>query len=323
MFPEKPTEKLQTIAHAILTLSDYYIQNPMASTPWNEKYCQIAYRNYYLPLNFIRCKKVLDRGSEVGFFNDLRTFIDWGSGPGTASLALAHSEIKKQIQEQILFDSSSTVFKIFQDLHQSLVKTQTLTHLDLQKYKNQNTCLIFSYSLTEITELPAGWNQFEALMILEPSTSQDGRKLLALREQLMANAYSIWAPCTHQTHCPLLINSKNDWCHDRAVVQAPSWFNELEQLLPMKNKTVTTSYLLARKQKPPENLKTKARLTGDSLNEKGKTRQLICRNDQREFLTWMHKTTTPQVFPRGELVDLNFNHELKSNEIRVLSPLKK
>ena len=38
----------------------------------------------------------------------------------------------------------------------------------------------------------------------------------------------------------------------------------------------TTSYLLARKKKAPDFLKKLARLTGDSLEEKGKNRQLFC-----------------------------------------------
>lgn len=85
----------------------------------------------------------------------------------------------------------------------------------------------------------------------------------------------------------------------------------------MKNKTVTTSYLLARKQKPKDIAKMKARLTGDSLNEKGKTRQLICRNEKREFLTWMHKTISPQVLLRGDLIDMPVEIEEKSNELRL------
>lgn len=325
MFPNSPSEKLHTIADSVLKLSDFYIQNPSAETPWHQKYCQIAYRHYYLPLNYIRCKKIIERGLQVNFFENLTHFIDWGAGPGTASLALAHNEkLKTQIKKQILFDISKSTLNSFSDLHEELINKDYFDFLDLKNpYPNkQNSCLIFSYSLTELNELPTGYGEYEALMILEPSTSEDGRKLLNLRKMLIESGYSIWAPCTHQLACPLLTHSKNDWCHDRAQVQAPKWFHDLEQLLPMKNKTVTTSYLLARKRKPVETIKTKARLTGDSLEEKGKTRQLICRNNQREFLTWMHKNIVPQSLARGELIDLPTDFEIKSNELRLKSPLK-
>lgn len=322
MFPENPSEKLQTIADSVLQLSDFYITQPEGETPWDKNFCQIAYRNYYLPLNFTRCAKVIERAQQVGFFEDLSHFIDWGCGPGTASLALAASDLKNQIKEQVLFDHSSTVLKVFSDLHGRLVKPSTHTNLDLKRSSNKDrTCLVFSYSFTELTELPIGWNQFEALMILEPSTSQDGRRLMALRDKLMEHGYSIWAPCTHHLKCPLLHQSKHDWCHDRAHVNGPEWFDQLEQVLPIKNRTVTTSYIVARKKPAPEFLKNKGRLTGDSLEEKGKTRQLICRNENREFLTWMHKTISPQVLDRGELLDLDFEFEVKSNELRLAKSL--
>ncbi|AGH94882.1 small ribosomal subunit Rsm22 family protein [Pseudobdellovibrio exovorus] len=323
MFLEAPTEKLQFVADCVLRLSDYYISRPDAETPWNEKFCQVAYRHYFLPLNFIRNQKVIQRGLDVGFFNGLTNFIDWGCGPATASLALAHTEgLNSQIRQQILFDHSPTVLRVFSDLHEKLTKPQPLTQINLNTTAHSaSSCLVFSYSLTELDELPTGWNQHEALMILEPSTTQDGRRLMEWRKQLLKNGYHIWAPCTHHDDCPLLIHSQNDWCHDRAHVDPPEWFLQLEQLLPMKNRTVTVSYILARKTPPAAELKSKARLTGDSLEQKGKTRQLVCRNSQREFLTWMHRTLTPQTLSRGELVDLPEDLEIKSNELRLKAAL--
>ncbi|MCC2680143.1 MAG: hypothetical protein K0R29_2719 [Pseudobdellovibrio sp.] len=322
MFPELPTEKISYLAESVLKLSDYYIQNPNGETPWSEKYCQVAYRHYYLPLNFIRLKNVVRHGQDVGFFDGLKVFVDWGCGPGTASLALAaDAKLKTQIEKQILYDISPAAVESFSDLHSDLVNVQKLKTLRLESAGGKSSCLVFSYSLTEINELPPGWEQYEALMIAEPSTSEDGRKLLLLREMLIKKGYYMWAPCTHQNACPLLVNSKHDWCHDRAAVTAPAWFTQLEQMLPMKNKTVTTSYLLVRKTPPLAKIGGFARLVGDSLEEKGKTRQLVCRGPQREFLTWMHKSIEPQILPRGELVTLPDDIEVKSNELRLKSPL--
>lgn len=321
MFQEEPKISVHQIAEAVLKLSDFYIAYPDSTTPWDEEFCQIAYRYYYLPLNFFRCRRVISKGDQLGFFTDLSHFIDWGCGPGTASLAFAESPLKGcTIQKQILIDQSKQPLKGFDDLHSILTGVEKTTDISLKKYLDQKTrtCLTFSYSLTEVEELPSGWDQFEALMILEPSTSQDGRKLLQLRRKLIEKGYSIWAPCTHQLTCPLLTESGTDWCHDRIVVDAAAWFWRLDNLLPMKNKTITTSYLLARKKPGPAFEKNMARLTGDSRHEKGKTRQLVCRNEKREFLTWMHKKIEPQVFPRGELVRLNKAIEEKSNELRVL-----
>jgi ribosomal protein RSM22 (predicted rRNA methylase) len=323
MFPENPSAKIKEIADSVLKLSDFYIDNPQGETPWTERFCQLAYRHYYLPLNFLRLKTVIARGNQVGFFKGLKTFVDWGCGPGTASLALAaDSGVKQQIQKQVLYDISQTAIEKFSDLHGNLVNIEKPKTLRLENFRGTSSCLVFSYSLTEINELPPGWNNYEALMIVEPSTSDDGRKLMELRSKLISAGYFIWAPCTHQLACPLLTLSKNDWCHDRAMVEAPAWFSQVEQNLPMKNKTVTMSYLLARKTPPAEVIHNYGRLVGDSMEEKGKTRQMFCRGSEREFLTWMHKSIEPQTLPRGELVCQPREAEKKSNEIRLFTPVK-
>lgn len=323
MFLSTPQAPLKEVAKAILRLSDFYIQNPQAETPWREEYCQLAYRHYYLPLNALRCSLVIHRGQQVDFFSGLHHFVDWGCGPGTASLALAQSSLSSQISSQILYDISEQALKKFSDLHSLLIKHRVEKKLNLRNlHQPEKTCLVFSYSFTELSQLPVGWEDSEALMILEPSTSEDGRRLMQLRETLMSHGYSIWAPCTHRDNCPLLTQSKQDWCHDRTQVLAPDWFEELEQLLPMKNKSVTTSYLLARKKEAPTYSQHHARLVGDSLPEKGKTRQLLCRGSDREYISWLHKQTPAQVMPRGELIILPEEYEKKSNELRLQDPCR-
>lgn len=324
MFSATSPSNLNHLASDVLRLSDFFINNPDGLTPWTETFCQNAYRNYFLPLNYIRVENVIARGMQVGFFKGFETTIDWGSGPGTASLAFAHNEkLKTQLKSQILIEKSSSALKTFTDFNSQFIHPEFTTTLSLNNLScNKNkTLLTFSYSLTEMESLPEGWNEFEGLMILEPATHQDGRKLLELRRKLIAEGYSIWGPCLHQNDCPLLTLSKNDWCHDRFHVKAPEWFLKLEEHLPMKNRTVTTSYLLARKTKADFDVTGKARLTGDSLKEKGKTRQLICRSPEREFLAWMHKNKNEQTLPRGELATLPTDLEAKSNELRVTNTL--
>lgn len=315
MFIE-PQVSLKQLADAVIELSNYFIDFPDAETPWDKSFCKLAYRHYYLPLNYIRNSLVIERGLERDFFKGLFHTVDWGAGPGTASFALNKS---LHLTSQTLIEKSNAAVLSFKDLHGQLKNITISQKLEKQKLNIplEKSLLVLSYSLTESNSLPDGWNQFEALMILEPSTRDDGRKLLTLRNQLIQNDYTIWAPCVHQLNCPLLEHSKSDWCHDRAHVQAPEWFKKLEHYLPFKNNTVTTSYLLARKTKPPKDLENKIRLIGDSMNEKGKTRQLVCRGEEREFLTWMHKEVEPVTYPRGELLNMPEKFELKSNEIRV------
>jgi len=94
----------------------------------------------------------------------------------------------------------------------------------------------------------------------------------------------------------------------------------MEEHLPMKNKTLTMSYLLMRKAKPQ--VISAARVVGDTLKEKGKDRQMICRGSEREFLAWMHKNGIAQEIPRGSLVEIPNDLQKVSNELRVQNNLK-
>jgi len=301
-------EESEHIAKCVERLSEYYIRMPGSKTPWAEEWCQIAYLAYYLPLNEIRARAVIQEGIKFHFFDSIEKLQDFGSGLGAATYSL--SEITQQTHIE---DSMSA-----QRLHQ-LLGGQGAWTSSIQKSKS-DSLLIMSYSLTELEELPKEALEFDSLMIIEPATKEQGRKLLKLREKLFEEGFHIWAPCTHQNLCPLLHQSKNDWCHDRVHFDQPTWFSKLEELLPMKNRTLTFSYLLAKKSKPrhPSEI---ARITGDMLNEKGKTRQLVCRGEDREFLTWMHRSDEPQEIPRGALIEWPKEFTLKSNEVRVKGPL--
>ncbi len=58
------------------------------------------------------------------------------------------------------------------------------------------------------------------------------------------------------------------------------------------------------------------RVVGDFLEEKGKTRQLICRGPQREFLTFIKKNHEPTKFNRGDILTLKCEPEKKGEELR-------
>lgn len=303
----------QKLAECVKKLSDYFIQQPEGATPWHESWAQIAYLVYFLPLNNARVQAVVKEARYQNFFKDLDQVVDFGSGLGTASLALTDD-----FHKFTMIERAKDICSRF-----SFLPTNQTTWLDKAPNFDEpaKTLAVFSYSLTELKDLPPWAKKMEALMILEPSTQQDGRKLLELRQKLIQEGYSMWAPCTHQGPCPLLVNSKTDWCHDRIHFEMPKWFEKLEQHLPMKNRTLTTSYLLAHKTKAPTRPSNWARTVGDRLEEKGKDRQLVCRSDEREFLAWMHKQGLRQEIPRGVLIEIPESAQKVSNEVRLKDPV--
>jgi hypothetical protein len=177
-----------------------------------------------------------------------------------------------------------------------------------------------SYSLTELTQIPDWMWTAEAMIIIEPSTREDGRRLLELRGAALEKNFEVVAPCTHQGPCPLFNESKRDWCHDRVFFDRPKWMIEIEDHLPFSNTTLTLSYLVLRKKgkdKKQETGDASIRIVGDFLDEKGKSRQLICRGPHREFLTFIKKSHTPLELHRGDLITIEHPIEKKGDEIRI------
>src|SRR6476469_217953 len=74
------------IADCVLKMSDFYIANPEASTPWKEAWCQIAQVAYFLPLNFLRNQSVFQEAQAQQFPMGNSELLDFGSGLGAGSL---------------------------------------------------------------------------------------------------------------------------------------------------------------------------------------------------------------------------------------------
>ncbi len=321
-------DAISRIAESIIRLSDHFI-SAKEKSPLSEKWAQIAYLAYYFPMNYLRALSVCTEAKRLGFFENLNSAVDIGSGMGslTSNLVLA----KPDWQKLLSFDVSGSAIEIQRKLLAgSPLSLKILKQDELTFGENFDlACLSYSwneFSPEEKLKLLSRVEKFEALMFIEPSTSVHARNLMELRAQLIAKGFHAWGPCTHQGDCPLLVNSKTDWCHDRIGVEKSKWFTSIEKLLPFKNETLTFSYLLMRKTPPPfknqvQNAITYApsRVIGDELVEKGKTRQAICRSSEREFFAWFPQRLKHNNFgyTHGEFINLNIATPKKSNELRI------
>lgn len=293
------------IAEAILRLSDHY-QAPLAQTPWSEPWAQAAYVSYYLPLNYIRWQGLLGRVPESFFSEGLGDVVDFGFGLGAASLALHQHGV---LQKVIAVESTPEAQQVYESLSLDLQPQWA------QSWSKATSTAVFSYSLNELEQIPEWLFESQNLLIMEPSTQLQGRRLMGLREELIAKGFSIWAPCTHQGSCPLLHQSKKDWCHDRVHWEVPKWFQRIEAQLPIKNKTLTHSYLVASRRPAPQE-DSLGRVVGDELKEKGKTRWMFCHNEERLFLSWLQRRGESPKIHRGEVLELNPFERKGHNELR-------
>lgn len=311
------------VAAAVRRISDFYLAKPDGKTPYELPDAPLGYLLYFTLLNHARCVAVFGEAARLGFFEGLDSTIDWGTGMGAAWLAL-QACAPGALGSSLAFDRSTRALDIQKGLRGGqapghVVTTDQRALRDFLRERHPESALaMFSYSLTELQELPEWALSGEALCIIEPGTHQDGRRLLQIRQQLIDGGWKIWAPCTHHLPCPLLTHSKTDWCHDRVEWNQPDFYRQVESHLPMRHKTLVYSYLLARKSlPPPPSLHAAARLTGDQQELKGQTRQMFCRGAEREFLSWQHRDGEVPAFVRGELVRISSDAVKKGPDLRV------
>lgn len=302
----------------VTTLSDLYLKkHSELFNIWQSEGLLSAYLNYFFTLNWLRLKFVIQQGLNDQFFDGLTDVVEFGSGPGTFHLAAVEASLP--IANFNFIEIAEPAKTCHHEFAEQLQLMRTPLKWSHQAPTNiaPHALAVFSYSLNEISDLPAWVDKCEALLIAEPATQTQARALQKLRDQLIERGWHVWAPCTHQQKCPLLQHSERDWCHARLHISPPKEFVELEKHLPMKNETVTVSYLLARKDRPNPRANHKARLIGDTLFERGKVRQALCRGSQREFASWLTRNGEPELLENGARVLLPENVETRGNEIRL------
>ncbi|NJL25977.1 MAG: hypothetical protein HC902_12970 [Calothrix sp. SM1_5_4] len=307
-----------SLARDVMALSDFYLAHPGVHTPWHEPFARPAYVSYFQPLNYARLRAV---------FNELKRFLppetirevwDFGSGIGATHWAL---EDEDWLPPRPLYclERAREATEYHRRLAGSTDARWTPEFISLQSRRRPEpgALAVFSYSFLEMRDALPLWQEFEHILILEPSTRECGRQLQAWRVPFMDKGFTPLAPCTHASDCPLLLHSNKDWCHARIALEPPEWFQTLESLLPMKNRTLTYSYLLLSRGVRDEAWRGAARVIGDTLEERGKTRQMICRGPEREFLSWLHRHGEPARIPSGALLRGTESCTLKGSELRV------
>jgi ribosomal protein RSM22 (predicted rRNA methylase) len=308
---------VHAIAKQVKQLSDFYLEHPGTSTPWNEPFTANAYLAYFLPLNTTRLAAVwreVERFLPVENWDEI---WDIGAGLSTTHWVLeGRSELKPKPFFAVEISSHA------ERLHQECVTAAGNCRWDAQYRKvidpGPKALGVFSYSFLEMQKHLPDLSAFDHLLIVEPSTRDCGRALMKWRAKLLANGFHALAPCLHQEGCPLLLESERDWCHTRIHFEAPDWWREIESELPMQNRTLTYSYLLMSRTVERSGQSFQARVIGDTLFERGKSKQLICRGPKREFMSWLHREGEVPHIPFGALIDSGLEQaQVKSNELRL------
>lgn len=299
----------------IRKLSDFYLSQPGQPTPWNEPTTLAAYLSYFLPLNVARLRAVWREVQRFLPSDAVSEVWDFGSGLGATQWVL-EEETWLPPRSFYCLELSNLAIQAHEALA-AVAPAGWRPRFSNHPKPAAAALAVFSYSFLEMQgKLPA-LDKFDHILIVEPSTRDSGRQLMEWRQRWLDDGFEALAPCTHRDACPLLTHSGRDWCHRRVAFSAPSWWMDLEARLPMKNRTLTYSYLLASRTVHDTRWRGSARVIGDTLLERGKTRQMVCRGSDREFLSWLSREGDPPLIPNGALIKDLGTLKKKSAELRV------
>lgn len=304
---------LRKLGQSVLELSDIYTSGAGSPAIWKNPELQKAYLAYFFPLNSVRLHRALEMLPMQDLLQNCTHAIELGSGPGTAHLtfqATGHSVPWFAIEEGAEA----------RQWHSRICERMNFPAPTFTTEPNAvDTALgVFSYVLTE-TALPAWAYKCRSLLIIEPSMRNASRSLMQLRQHLIDGGFEILGPCTHQEGCPLLLHTNKDWCHFRVHLEKPDYFSALEQFLPMRNDSLTFSFIAARKSEDGKRRLPldQGRVIGELMPEKGKKRIGFCRSSKKEQLSWLDREGEVAIPESGSLFQLPEDAKNLGSEIRL------
>jgi ribosomal protein RSM22 (predicted rRNA methylase) len=158
------------------------------------------------------------RAVEAGFTP--ASLLDVGAGPGTASWAAA--EAFSSLHSFSLLDANRALRALALDLASSSARLREINYRHGEARAGlvdaaPADLVIASYMIGETGDMErtalteAMWAKTRGmLLVVEPGTPAGYGRIIALRQQLIAQGAHVVAPCPHDGECPL---AAPDWCH--------------------------------------------------------------------------------------------------------------
>ncbi len=308
-----------------------------------------AYLLYFTTTNFL---KVIQPISEwlPYFKGDTVRILDLGCGTGAATWGLLHylstneHSIKKveivfadYIKENLdickkLFTLQLVEIEIHADYHQIDIKDDRVVKKVFGEPKFN--LIIMMNTLNELPEEgdDERINTFTslladdgALLIIEPASKGESRRLLSFRDTAVWKKMTVYSPCTHQMNCPALIKA-DDWCFNEVEWERPEFIRYIDDEVGNVRLSLKYTYIFLTKNDATLHgnlgLSDASRIVSDVFAEKGRTRAMICDANGRgeHTLNKRDKSLNNKVFIDSQRFDLLTlqNIEKREHDTRIL-----
>ena len=218
----------QLIARACADLSQSYrATTPSSALPAASPAHRIAYLVARMPAIYEANLSVIEQMKRLCPTLDINSVLDLGSGPATATLAIAQNFTR--LERATLVDRDpqwlETGRRYLHAVDEGLAARSRYIAADLRDAAalREHDLVILSYVVGELGA-PAARALIEqvwplarlAIVIIEAGTPRGFAGVLAVRDCLNAANARIVAPCPHAGRCPL---AADDWCHFSARVE--------------------------------------------------------------------------------------------------------
>lgn len=191
---------------------------------------RLAYLAARMPATYAVVHRVLSELKQRIPHIEIKSVLDIGAGPGTATWAAA--ELFPGLTSASLVENDENWLNIGKGMMlqskklalQNAVWCQS--NLQESVIFPQHDLVIMSYVVGELKfeELPLLISQglqstSQVIVIVEPGTPHGFERIRIVRDQLIKNGAFLIAPCPHEGRCPM---EKGDWCHFSERLQRSS-----------------------------------------------------------------------------------------------------
>ncbi len=275
-----------------------------------------AYVHYYLPVNAEKVARVLTELDAYAPPERPPRVLDFGCGPGTASVALL---LKRTVADLCLVDTVDEALDDAQWFARQLGVEARRAHeppagetFDLILAAN-----VFSETTAKLEERLTDRGH---LVVIEPALKSSTRKLGQWRDRMVAAGYRVAAPCVGQAACPML--ERDDlWCHMDIAWPRPAGVAEIDRRLGLTKESLKYSYAVVTKNGGTlADLGADVRVVSNLHKEKGKAWAWVCGKQgplcRAEVLTRHRSEATAAFFhaDRGDVLKMKVEGEFARSE---------
>lgn len=204
-----------------------------------------AYTSFYLPTNVPKFSFIVEQLPEA-VIADLQkaTFVDFGSGPGTYSLAMLE-QFPDFCGSLIMVDNSELMIAQAQKLIDGLYPhraEQASYHSKVpDDIEGEVKVLFFGHSTNEIgtsdTIRMIRKLDPDYVFIIEPGTKESFTGAIKIRRKMVSQEYNMVYPCPSMAKCPME-RRPGDWCHGVINMVHSHELERLSQLVSLDRKTM-------------------------------------------------------------------------------------